>query len=48
MTVLPLNDRETLVLEDSQIGFIKFVAVGLFECACDVMEGKCWRHEAAC
>ncbi|ORY95956.1 hypothetical protein BCR43DRAFT_493863 [Syncephalastrum racemosum] len=28
---LPLNDREKVVLEDSQIGFIRFVALELFE-----------------
>lgn len=40
MTVSPLNDREKLVLEDSQIGFIRFVAMGLFQRVRDVMQGK--------
>ncbi|CAO3648729.1 unnamed protein product [Cunninghamella echinulata] len=38
MTVSPLNDREKLVLEDSQIGFIRFVAMGLFQRVRDVMQ----------
>ncbi|CAO3703431.1 unnamed protein product [Rhizopus stolonifer] len=29
--VIAMNDRAKIVLEDSQIGFIKFVALGLFE-----------------
>ncbi|KAI9280510.1 hypothetical protein BY458DRAFT_430667 [Sporodiniella umbellata] len=31
LPVLPMNDRSKIVLEDSQIGFIKFIALGLFE-----------------
>ncbi|CEG68209.1 hypothetical protein RMATCC62417_04519 [Rhizopus microsporus] len=31
LPVIPMNDRTKIVLEDSQIGFIKFVALGLFE-----------------
>lgn len=31
MPVLPMNDRSKVVLEDSQIGFIKFVALDLFQ-----------------
>ncbi|CAO3682564.1 unnamed protein product [Rhizopus stolonifer] len=31
LPVLPMNDRSKIVLEDSQIGFINFVALGLFE-----------------
>ncbi|ORZ07574.1 hypothetical protein BCR42DRAFT_150286 [Absidia repens] len=38
MPVSPLNDREKLVLEDSQIGFIQFVAMGLFQHVREVMQ----------
>ncbi|KAI8880794.1 HD-domain/PDEase-like protein [Backusella circina FSU 941] len=38
MNVLPMNDREKIILEDSQIGFIRFVALGLFEIVKDSME----------
>ncbi|CAO3637512.1 unnamed protein product [Cunninghamella blakesleeana] len=38
MTVSPLNDRDKLVLEESQIGFIRFVAMGLFQRVRDVMK----------
>lgn len=31
MPVLPMNDRTKVVLEDSQIGFIQFVALDLFQ-----------------
>ncbi|ORX62559.1 HD-domain/PDEase-like protein [Hesseltinella vesiculosa] len=31
MPVSPVNDRDKVVLEDSQIGFIRFVAMGLFQ-----------------
>lgn len=31
MPVLPMNDRSKIILEDSQIGFIKFVALNLFQ-----------------
>ncbi|KAI8981725.1 hypothetical protein BDF20DRAFT_862861 [Mycotypha africana] len=31
LPVLPMNDRDRVILEDSQIGFIRFVALGLFE-----------------
>lgn len=31
MPVLPMNDRNQVVLEDSQIGFIQFVALDLFQ-----------------
>ncbi|CDS13759.1 hypothetical protein LRAMOSA05933 [Lichtheimia ramosa] len=34
---LPMNDRDKIVLEDSQIGFIRFVALGLFESVCKVL-----------
>lgn len=37
---LPMNDRDKIVLEDSQIGFIRFVALGLFESVCKVLPGK--------
>lgn len=40
MPVSPFNDREKLVLEDSQIGFIRFVAMGLFQQVREVMQGK--------
>lgn len=40
MNVLPMNDRSKIVLEDSQIGFIKFVALGLFSSVADYMKGK--------
>lgn len=40
MPVLPMNDRDQVILEDSQIGFIRFVALDLFqnvrEILCDV------------
>ncbi|RCH80784.1 3',5'-cyclic-nucleotide phosphodiesterase, partial [Rhizopus stolonifer] len=39
MDVLPMNDRSQIVLEDSQIGFIRFVALGLFESVSDYMQG---------
>ena len=35
-----MNDRTKIVLEDSQIGFIKFVALGLFESVQGYMQGK--------
>ncbi|KAI8373605.1 hypothetical protein EDC96DRAFT_498924 [Choanephora cucurbitarum] len=38
MPVLPMNDRNQIVLEDSQIGFIRFVALGLFESVSDYMQ----------
>jgi hypothetical protein len=38
--VSPLNDRDKLILEDSQIGFIRFVAMGLFQQVRQVMQGK--------
>lgn len=38
--VLPMNDRSKIVLEDSQIGFMKFVALGLFTIIGDYTEGK--------
>lgn len=44
MSVSPLNDRDKLVLEDSQIGFIRFVAMGLFQRVRDVMQGKKNHH----
>ncbi|KAI9274566.1 hypothetical protein BDA99DRAFT_533197 [Phascolomyces articulosus] len=31
LPVLPMNDRDKIVLEDSQIGFIRFVALELFD-----------------
>lgn len=31
MPVLAMNDRSKVILEDSQIGFIQFVALGLFQ-----------------
>lgn len=40
MPVLPMNDRDKVILEDSQIGFIRFVALDLFqnvrEILCDI------------
>ncbi|KAG2232414.1 hypothetical protein INT48_005717 [Thamnidium elegans] len=36
--VLPMNDRSKIVLEDSQIGFMKFVALGLFTIIGDYTE----------
>lgn len=40
MPVLPMNDRDQVILEDSQIGFIRFVALDLFqnvrEILCDI------------
>ncbi|KAI9486281.1 MAG: hypothetical protein EXX96DRAFT_548412 [Benjaminiella poitrasii] len=38
MSVSPMNDRSLIVLEDSQIGFIRFVALGLFESVSDYIE----------
>ncbi|KAF7726650.1 3',5'-cyclic-nucleotide phosphodiesterase [Apophysomyces ossiformis] len=38
MPVMPMNDREKIVLEDMQIGFIRFVAMNLFETVRDVMQ----------
>jgi hypothetical protein len=38
MPVLPMNDREKVVLEDSQIGFIRFVALDLFQSVNDMCE----------
>ncbi|KAI8340806.1 hypothetical protein BC941DRAFT_418224 [Chlamydoabsidia padenii] len=38
MPVSPFNDRDKLVLEDSQIGFIRFVAMGLFQQVREVMQ----------
>ncbi|KAG0181686.1 3',5'-cyclic-nucleotide phosphodiesterase [Apophysomyces sp. BC1021] len=38
MPVLPMNDREKIVLEDTQIGFIRYVAMTLFESVRDVMQ----------
>lgn len=40
LPVLPMNDRSKIVLEDSQIGFIKFIALGLFESIHGYMQGK--------
>lgn len=40
MDVSPMNDRTQIVLEDSQIGFIRFVALGLFESVGDYMQGR--------
>lgn len=37
---LPMNDRDKIVLEDSQIGFIRFVALGLFQSVSKVLPGK--------
>jgi hypothetical protein len=31
LPVLPMNDRSKVIMEDSQIGFIKFVALDLFQ-----------------
>ncbi|GAA5816888.1 hypothetical protein MFLAVUS_010423 [Mucor flavus] len=36
--ILPMNDRSKIVLEDSQIGFMKFVALGLFTIIGDYTE----------
>ncbi|KAI9010960.1 hypothetical protein CLU79DRAFT_772091 [Phycomyces nitens] len=38
MPVLPLNDRDKIVLEDSQIGFIRYVTLDLFSSVVDVMQ----------
>ncbi|KAL0096158.1 hypothetical protein J3Q64DRAFT_1706515 [Phycomyces blakesleeanus] len=38
MPVLPLNDRDKIVLEDSQIGFIRYVTLDLFSSVADVMQ----------
>ncbi|KAG2200141.1 hypothetical protein INT47_012422, partial [Mucor saturninus] len=38
MNVLPMNDRSKIVLEDSQIGFMRFVALGLFQSISDYMQ----------
>ncbi|KAI8887221.1 HD-domain/PDEase-like protein [Backusella circina FSU 941] len=38
MPVLPMNDREKVVLEDSQIGFIRFVALDLFQSVNDMCD----------
>ncbi|KAI8082829.1 uncharacterized protein BX664DRAFT_339159 [Halteromyces radiatus] len=38
MPVSLLNDREKLILEESQIGFIRFVAMGLFQRVREVMQ----------
>ncbi|KAI8074002.1 hypothetical protein BC940DRAFT_78359 [Gongronella butleri] len=38
MPVSPVNDRNKVVLEDSQIGFIRFVAMGLFQQVRDTMQ----------
>lgn len=40
MAVQPMNDRDKLVLEDMQIGFIKFVASSLFEGVASIAHGK--------
>ncbi|KAI7863484.1 hypothetical protein BDF14DRAFT_1733954 [Spinellus fusiger] len=37
MPVLPFNDREKIILEDSQIGFIQYVAMDLFSSVAGVM-----------
>ncbi|KAL7324208.1 3',5'-cyclic-nucleotide phosphodiesterase, variant 2 [Mucor circinelloides] len=38
LNVMPMNDRSQIILEDSQIGFIRFVAVGLFESVSEYMQ----------
>lgn len=38
--MLPMNDRSKIVLEDNQIGFINFVALGLFESIHGYVQGK--------
>ena len=40
MPVQPMNDRDKMVLEDMQIGFIQFVATSLFESVSNVTQGK--------
>jgi hypothetical protein len=40
MHVLPMNDRSKIILEDSQIGFMRFVALGLFQSISDYMQGN--------
>lgn len=40
MNVLPMNDRGLIILEDSQIGFIRFVALELFEIMGTHLQGK--------
>ncbi|KAG1444680.1 hypothetical protein G6F56_010196 [Rhizopus delemar] len=37
LPVLPMNDSGKIILEDFQIGFIKFVALDLFQIVCQVM-----------
>lgn len=37
MPVLPMNDRDKVILEDSQIGFIRFVALDLFQNVRDIL-----------
>ncbi|KAI9257651.1 hypothetical protein BY458DRAFT_558087 [Sporodiniella umbellata] len=37
LPVLPMNDRSKIVLEDSQIGFIQYVALDLFQSVCQVL-----------
>ena len=39
MPVQPMNDRDKMVLEDMQIGFIRFVAMNLFQSVADVTHG---------
>ncbi|KAI9323244.1 hypothetical protein BX666DRAFT_1884687 [Dichotomocladium elegans] len=38
MPVQPMNDRDKIVLEDMQIGFIRFVAMSLFESVSNVTQ----------
>lgn len=40
LPIMPLNDRNKVVLEDTQIGFIRFVALGLFESISEILPGK--------
>ncbi|CEP19765.1 hypothetical protein [Parasitella parasitica] len=44
LSVIPMNDRSQIVLEDSQIGFIRYVAVGLFESVSEYMQDHIKRN----
>ncbi|KAJ8652111.1 hypothetical protein O0I10_012262 [Lichtheimia ornata] len=60
MPSVPMNDRDKVILEDSQIGFIKFVALELFDSVRQVMPEmsftveyirenlKRWEHRKQC
>lgn len=48
LPILPLNDRQKVILEDSQIGFIRFVALELFQRVSDVLPGNKKKVEVEC